>query len=174
MATPTSGLAEKPFWCFSTFNEDTGAPPLGASRHASDVGQKMKAIVILVASLALLSCSDQGSEVAKVAKVSPSRELAERLTQADTVVFESWDGKLKGADSDSLLHFHRDSAVVLEERSIGIRSFDGTYEVDSDGTVRVDIPGYDGSWPTMKLDLSVGSVLDFDQRVISTLHRDTR
>ena len=42
MATPTSGLAEKPFWCFSTFNEDTGAPPLGASRHASYVLQEMK------------------------------------------------------------------------------------------------------------------------------------
>lgn len=119
----------------------------------------MRAIVILVASLALLSCSDQGSEVAKVAEVSPSRELAERLAQADTVVFESWNGKLKGADSDSLLHFHRDSAVVLEERSIGIRSFEGTYEVDSDGTIKVDIPGYNGSWPTMKLDLDGGDLV---------------
>lgn len=40
MATPTSGLVENPFWCFPTVNEDTDGPPLGASRHASDVLSK--------------------------------------------------------------------------------------------------------------------------------------
>ncbi len=81
----------------------------------------------------------------------PVREFAATLARSGEVVFESWNGELRGTDSDALLYFRRDSDVILEERGVGIRTFEGSFRVDDAGLVVLDLPGFEGSWPTMRL-----------------------
>lgn len=111
----------------------------------------MRPVILAAASLLILSCEEQELSSHQTDTVTPSSELSSKLARSDKVTFESWNGKLRGADSDSLLHFRADSRVVLEERSIGVRTFEGTFEVEPTGRVSIELPEFDGPWPVMAL-----------------------
>jgi hypothetical protein len=73
------------------------------------------------------------------------------IKENDHVDFESWNGKPRGVDSDSVLHFYKDTRVVLEDRSIGVTHYEGSYDLRPEGRVVVTLKGYRKDWPTMIL-----------------------
>jgi len=92
--------------------------------------------------IAACSCSGTG-------KIKP---LQSSLAKHDRVSFKSWDGKLKGGDCDMILHFEKDSKVVLEYRSVGIMRYKGTYQLDADGKIWARFPKLNQPWPIMELE----------------------
>ncbi len=82
--------------------------------------QEMKSIVlVLAASLGLLGCGERESadtDTDTDTDTDVAKSLMKRIEEADFAAFESWNGILRGIDSDSILRFYRDERVVLEDR----------------------------------------------------------
>lgn len=92
-----------------------------------------------------------GKREVVVAEANPTESLVARIGETGHVVFESWDGKPRGMDSDSALHFYKDSRVVLEDRGIGITYHQGSYDLKPEGRVVVTLKDYREAWPLMIL-----------------------
>lgn len=116
----------------------------------------MKNIALLITmSLCIGGCDRRETPViaadTKNTSVTPPDILIKRIGQTGKVSFKSWNGNLRGVDSDDVLHFYAGSNVMLEHRSIGVDHFRGTYDMTPDGRVVVAIKDFHESWPPMIL-----------------------
>ena len=87
----------------------------------------------------------------KIVTAAPAEILVKRIAQTGEVSFKSWNGNLRGLDHDDVLHFYRESKVVLERMSVDVNNFKGTYALTPDSRVVVDIKGIHEPWPPMIL-----------------------
>jgi hypothetical protein len=109
----------------------------------------MKSLLILIAAcFGAISCTEHAP---KTAEVDPVQVFVAAINEKGDLAFESWNGKLKGVDSDSILHFRKDSKVELEDRGIGIQYFRGSYALDPGGRITISLNGYNWKWPAMLL-----------------------
>lgn len=73
----------------------------------------MKSLVILIlACFGAINCTEPAP---KIAEVDPVQVFVAAINEKGNLAFESWNGKLKGVDSDSILHFRKDSKLELED-----------------------------------------------------------
>lgn len=89
-------------------------------------------------------------EEAEVRSIQPKETLRGLLDDYHYVTFVSRSGKFYGMDSDSLLIFSKNGFVILTELGMGSKDYDGTFEIDADQTIKLDLPTYPGSWPPMR------------------------
>ena len=100
-----------------------------------------------------------GEHEVAIPKMDPAASLERRIGETGHVSFESWNGKLRGVDSDSILHFYKDSKVVLEDRGISVAHYEGSYDLRPDGRVAVMLKRYREDWPLMILRLEGTNLL---------------
>lgn len=111
--------------------------------------------LLVIIPFCLVSCDKPKSPVTvadpKIVTTTPDDILVKRIGQTGEVSFKSWNGNLRGLDNDDVLHFRKESKVVLESMSVGVNYFKGTYALTPDGRVSVDIKGIHEPWPPMIL-----------------------
>ena len=73
--------------------------------------------------------------------------------------FKSWNGNLKGLDSDAVLRFYTDSRVVLEDMGISVLRYEGSYALKSGGAITIRLEGYRWNWPDMILRRDGGDLI---------------
>ena len=80
-----------------------------------------------------------------------STDFLRRLDQEDHVTFESWNGNLKHVDSDQVLHFKKNSKVIMVDMGLGVTQYKGTYEIWPNDRIMVFLDKYPKEWPPMVL-----------------------
>ncbi|MCW1921035.1 hypothetical protein OKA05_00620 [Luteolibacter arcticus] len=121
--------------------------------------------LLLAACLGTLCCSERAPITAGDA---PAQALARRIGEKEVVAFQSWNGKRQGGDSDSILHFRKDSKVELEDQGFDLQTFEGTYAVGPGGKVTLQLKGYHSSWPPMLLRGDGGDLLLYREDGMTT------
>lgn len=81
----------------------------------------------------------------------PIRSFLQKVSSDGQVVFKSWNGELKGVDSDAILHFGKDSKVELEDRGFSVERYEGFYRFGPGEKVEISLVGYQKAWPAMVL-----------------------
>jgi hypothetical protein len=104
--------------------------------------------LLLIACFVLSAC---GKPEVPATETDLRESFVKSISEIGRIDFESWNGKPRGVDSDSALHFYKDSRVVLEDRGIGITHYEGSYEVRPEGRVVVTLKTYHKDWPLMIL-----------------------
>jgi hypothetical protein len=105
-------------------------------------------VSLLTTCLCFVAC---GKREALVVEPDPHEALVKCISENGHVDFESWNGKPRGVDSDSALHFYKDSRVVLEDRGLSVSHYEGSYDFGADGRVEVTLKNYREDWPHMIL-----------------------
>lgn len=109
----------------------------------------MKNLALL---LTVCSClSGCGKPKAPVKKLDPSEILKKQFSEMGHVDFRSWNGNLRGLDSDDVLHFYKDSKVELEDIGYSLLYYKGSYQLRPEGRVAISLSGYGRDWPIMAL-----------------------
>lgn len=124
--------------------------------HISSWAKFMKITTTpLVVFIGLCGCGMRAAPevkaVSKVVEADSIKILSKRIGETGHVEFKSWDGRLKGIDSDHVLHFYKGSRIVLESMGYAIAYYEGKYEVRPNGRITVTLVGYHGDWPAMIL-----------------------
>jgi hypothetical protein len=77
--------------------------------------------------------------------------LESRFASGKPAVFQSRDGKHYGMDSDATLSLDANGEAILGEYGVAPMGYRGTYEVKKDGTIAINLKGYRGTWPEMRM-----------------------
>jgi hypothetical protein len=86
-------------------------------------------------------------------------ELDALIAKQGSATFRSWNGKWIGMDGDTDLTFLPGGAVHMFEYGDGVASYAGTYAIDPNGNVTVQLPTFGHEWPAMSLGKDSTSML---------------
>jgi hypothetical protein len=78
-------------------------------------------------------------------------ELESKIAGAGSLTFESWDGKWIGMDCDTDIIFLPDHELRMVEYGDGVDTYHGSYRINGDGEVTINLSGYGRQWPRMFL-----------------------
>jgi hypothetical protein len=81
------------------------------------------------------------------------------LTKQGGVAFLSWNGKLIGMDGDTNVTFLPRGAIQMTEYGYTVKSYEGTYQLDADGVMSLQLKGFKGGWPVMVLERDEKSLI---------------
>jgi hypothetical protein len=75
----------------------------------------------------------------------------DQIRREGAITFRSWEGRRRGGDTDEDLRFGPDGKVELVEFGFVLERFEGTYRLDWDGLVIIELKDYPYPCPLMRL-----------------------
>lgn len=86
-------------------------------------------------------------------------EFNDRLARQGRIVFLSWNGRWIGNDSDTDLTFLPGGFVEMTEYGFAVEKHKGTYRLDADGAISLQLDGFERDWPAIVLEKDAKSLL---------------
>jgi hypothetical protein len=86
-------------------------------------------------------------------------EFNDLLATRGRVAFLSWNGKWIGMDGDTDITFLPAGAVEMTEYGYSVRNYKGTYQLDGDGVISIQLDEFKSGWPPMVLEKDAKSLL---------------
>jgi hypothetical protein len=88
--------------------------------------------------------------------VDAERTIETLLAERGTLLFRSRSGKLYGMDSDTDVLISTNHQAQLIQYGYTVTKYAGTYSVDDDGQIALDLAKYRRKWPVMRLSTAQG------------------
>ena len=72
-------------------------------------------------------------------------EFNQSIAQRGKLTFLSFNGRWVGMDADTYLSFMPDGKAVMEECGVGVQDYEGTYQIDGDGIIKMNFDRFRSS-----------------------------
>jgi hypothetical protein len=115
-------------------------------------------LVLLLVVVSGLRC-DSRPVAGRPEGVAAVAEFNDLLAARGRVSFLSWDGRWVGTDCDAEFTFLPGGNVEMTSYGFAVQRYRGTYRIDGDGVVLLQLAGREPSWPPMVLERDSRSLI---------------